>query len=403
MAAVTQPRRWALDSQLLKAINNNDVGVAQKCFQAGVDTDIRFSLSSQQRPALCLCVENNAKDIVELMVSLGCSINQGDSQGLTPLHIAATYGYSSLAALLLKAKANNGARTTQGKIPLHLASMNGRTELVELLLTFGADVNSVDSDGQTPLHLACIYNHTDVVISLLRSQADASVLDNKGNSALHHAVGQGHIGADVVRELASVSRTMLSVQNNCQDTPLHAACRNNRKGDLPQVIETLVELGTKESVNCASRLGHTAVHLVVLERRFDLLRILLTAGADVNTIDDLGHTPLVSAARTKSLDESPNDVEISEGCSETWTAVSMLLHGGARTRNLIQGGDIDEQVEDKAVRQLLYNAVRHPPSLSGVCRKTLSQYLGPQALVAMNSVILPPSWREFLSFQSLSL
>lgn len=401
MAAVTQ--RWALDSQLLKAINNNDVGVAQKCFQAGVDTDIRFSLSSQQRPALCLCVENNAKDIVELMVSLGCSINQGDSQGLTPLHIAATYGYSSLAALLLKAKANNEARTIQGKIPLHLASMHGRTEMVELLLSFGADIDAVDSDGQTALHLACIYNQTDVVITLLRCQADASILDNRGNSALHHAVGQGHIGADVVRELTSACRSMLNVQNTCQDTPLTAAIRSNRKDDLAHVVETLVELGNKESVNCVSRLGHTALHLVVLERRLDLLRILLTAGASVNTIDDLGHTPLVSAARTKSLDESSNVVNFSNSCNDTWTAVSMLLHAGARTRYLIQGGDIDEQVEDEDVRQLIYNAVRHPPSLSGVCRKALSQYLGPQALVAMNNAILPPTWREFLSFQSLSL
>lgn len=56
-------RRWALDSQLLVAINNNDVSRAHQLFQAGVDTDTRFSINSQQRPALCLCVENNARDM----------------------------------------------------------------------------------------------------------------------------------------------------------------------------------------------------------------------------------------------------------------------------------------------------------------------------------------------------
>ncbi|CAL4058764.1 unnamed protein product, partial [Meganyctiphanes norvegica] len=121
----------------------------------------------------------------------------------------------------------------------------------------------------------------------------------------------------------------------------------------------------------------------------------LTAGASVNTLDHLRHTPLVSAARANSIEETPYEVQVSQ--------VSMLLHAGARTRNLIQGGEIDDQVRDETVRQLIYNAMHHPPSLAGVCRRALSQYLGPQALVAMNNVILPTTWREFLSFHSLSL
>ena len=59
-------RRWTLDSQLLVAIKNNDVPRAHQLFQAGVDTDTRFSINSQTRPALCLCVENNASDMGKL-------------------------------------------------------------------------------------------------------------------------------------------------------------------------------------------------------------------------------------------------------------------------------------------------------------------------------------------------
>lgn len=62
---------------------------------------------------------------VQLLVKLGVSINQGDSVGLTPLHIACTHGYPDLVALLLKAKANVNARTHQGRTPLHYAATRG--------------------------------------------------------------------------------------------------------------------------------------------------------------------------------------------------------------------------------------------------------------------------------------
>lgn len=62
---------------------------------------------------------------VQLLVELGVSINQGDSVGLTPLHIACMHGYPDLVGVLLKARANVNARTQQNRTPLHLAAMRG--------------------------------------------------------------------------------------------------------------------------------------------------------------------------------------------------------------------------------------------------------------------------------------
>ncbi|XP_042891876.1 ankyrin repeat and protein kinase domain-containing protein 1-like [Penaeus japonicus] len=381
----TFARRWNLDSQLLVAIQNNDVPRVHKLFQEGVDTDTRFSINSQQRPALCLCVENNAQDMVQLFVELGVSINQGDSQGLTALHIACSHTYIHLAGLLIKARANVNARTHQNHTPLHLAAMRGSSELVQLLLSHRANVDSLDDDSRTALHYAAGSGNAALVELLLSSGADPSLLDNMGNTPLHYAVDVSGMPAHVVRQLATAHPPAVGILNRNTETPLHIAVRNGRC-DAESVLKAALEYGTKEALNAKTSLGHTPLHLAVLDHRINLLRILLTAGADTDTEDHLGHTPLGSAGR-----------------DATWGAVALLLAAGARTKRLIHGGMIDSDVQDSGIRALLHDATRQPPKLSSVCRRALTLHLGPASLLALSKTTLPPTWRDFLTYNSINI
>ncbi|XP_042234113.1 serine/threonine-protein phosphatase 6 regulatory ankyrin repeat subunit C-like isoform X2 [Homarus americanus] len=374
MMATLASRRWALDSQLLVAIQNNDVNRAQKLFQAGVDTDIRFSINSKQRPALCLCVENNAPDMVQLLVSMGVSINQGDSLGLTPLHITCTQGYPHLARLLINARANVNARTQQGHTPLHFAAMRGNQALVEMLLLHKAAVDIIDSDGCTPLHRAAQSRNSELVEILLNARASPEYVDNQGNTVLHHAVNVNGVKPSTVRILALAHPPAVSATNSCSETPLHVAVRSGRQ-DSESVLAAVVEIGSRTALNSKGSLGHTALHVAILDHRINLLRLLLTAGADTNTEDHLGHTPLVSAARDAS-----------------WGAVALLLAAGARTKRLIQGGDIETEIRDSGIRALLKEATRQPPHLSSLCRRALTDHLGPQALTVLSKATLPAHW-----------
>ncbi|XP_066987146.1 ankyrin repeat and protein kinase domain-containing protein 1-like isoform X1 [Macrobrachium rosenbergii] len=381
----TYARRWALDSQLLVAIQNNDVSRAHQLFQAGVDTDTRFSINSQKRPALCICVENNALDMVKLLVERGVSINQGDSDGVTPLHIACSHSYPDLAALLLRARANVNARTNQGHTPLHLAAMRGNSDLVELLLSYRANVDVADADGCTPLHHAAASNNPDVVTILAAASADLTAIDSRGNSPLHYAAIGSGITPDVIRTITEADTSAIGLANRNMETPLHIVIRSARH-DAERVLEVMLESATKEALNSQGPLGHTPLHLAVLEHRISLLRLLLTAGADTETEDDLGHTPLVSAAR-----------------DGIWGAIALLLAAGARTRRLIQGGDIESEIQDLGIRALLQEGTRQPPRLSSVCRRALTCYLGPNAFKVLSKASLPPVWHEFLTFQTVNL
>jgi ankyrin repeat domain-containing protein 50 len=62
-------------------------------------------------------------------------------------------------------------RDSEGRSPLHVAAWQGHTAMVDLLLRYGADVNVVDREQRTPLQSAAWQGHESVVWLLLKNGA----------------------------------------------------------------------------------------------------------------------------------------------------------------------------------------------------------------------------------------
>jgi len=111
-------------------------------------------------------------------------------------------------------------------------------------------------DAERGLLVAAENGYTDCVDVLLRAGINAEVVDSSRGSALSTAVSAGH--DDVVRRLAgAVSRNALN------------ACWR----------------------------GSTALHRAVANGRGTCVGLLVAAGANVNTVDSAGDTPLIVAAK----------------------------------------------------------------------------------------------------------
>ncbi|KAL9099634.1 MAG: hypothetical protein Q9163_004893 [Psora crenata] len=158
---------------LLKAGGHKDTGSDECAFH---------KQHSQSGEILALAVKANYFVIVKLLVEAGVDIDYQDGQGETALHIAARFGHTECANILLSG--SNGRKAN--------------TELTEK--TF----------GWTPLHVACVDGHLNVVKVLIAANAKLDQGDISGWTAREHAALRGHV--NIAQAIADVTSSPLSAE-----------------------------------------------------------------------------------------------------------------------------------------------------------------------------------------------
>ncbi len=196
-------------------------------------------------------------------------------------------------ACLLEARHDARLQTIWGCSPLHVAALAGASEAVQRLLDAGASPNDPDSDGCTPLFWALDAGHREIVrILLVRG---AKVEGKDGADLLRRAVEQHEAGI-LGLLLDSAGTANLAGQEPILDrehsliTPLHRAAELGDAG----MMRILLEAGA--CINSQDALGRTPLSRAVRRHAMPTLLMLLEWGADLNLADEDGTTPLHLAA-----------------------------------------------------------------------------------------------------------
>ena len=95
---------------------------------------------------------------------------------------------SEAAEALIAAGANTHTTDSDGLTPLHVAASKGNTKIVQILVKKGADINGTDLHGLTPLHHAIQENHSETIKLLVASGAKINITNAKGESLLRSAI-----------------------------------------------------------------------------------------------------------------------------------------------------------------------------------------------------------------------
>ena len=201
------------------------------------------------------------------------------SEGVTPLHYAANLGHLAIVRLLLANGAEKDAKTihdSTSNTPLHCAAGGGHEGVVHLLLDAGAAVGVIDRQGRTPMHCAAGGGHKGVVHLLLDAGAAVGVIDRQGQTPLHDAAGGGHKG--VIHLLLDAGAAVGVIDRQGQ-TPLHDAAGGGHQ--LPEF-----DFRYREKI---------PILAAAFQRYAELVELLLSRGAKLDTVDCFGRTPLSTA------------------------------------------------------------------------------------------------------------
>ena len=228
--------------------------------------------------------------------ALKAGIEQQQTQCLAVFFEACAKGdIQSLRKLLEKdrdlVQASRPHAQFKGWTGLHEAARHGRLEAVRLLLKHGANPNARESGDNTyPLHWAAAHRHLKIVRALLDAGGDVHgfgdlhEFDVIGWATYFHATGADAEGKpDVIP---------LLLERGAHHHIFSAMC----VGDL-DLIRKVVEQNPKALDRRMSRFEQalTPLHFAIDRKRYDILDLLISLGADLEAKDKHGLTALEAA------------------------------------------------------------------------------------------------------------
>ncbi|KAI0602826.1 ankyrin repeat-containing domain protein [Biscogniauxia sp. FL1348] len=272
------------------------------------------------------------QDVVEyLLVHCNAELEAADARNRTPLHVAARMGHIDTVRYLLKSGANFMAETFSGCTPVFHACFNGQDEVAVVLLqemtqlqalsiTNGYKVSLIQAaagqgciemvkrlvdytkntadghdlllnmspvDGYGATYDAIRGNHHDIAMLLLENGASIQGFDHNKYTSLHWAAHHGDVELiSYLLEHREEVDELVKLKNNDGETPIDLAAKNLH-GDT---VACLLKHDDSQLISEDDTRGWKSLHWAARYGRLDLVRIMVTHGADVSELDTNEHT-----------------------------------------------------------------------------------------------------------------
>lgn len=238
-------------------------------------------------------------EVAELLLERGADVNARNSMGQNRAHeLMLELGFQSecpeeqdrlekLLDVLLRFRIDINAKDQEGNSVFSIALKEGYPGAGKLL-AYNPDVNSTDPEGQPVILLATKTHARCVLKELIRRGVDIDWRDTEGRTILHHIIEiPKHTLLEELKLLLERG-VEVDAQDKDGDTALFLAVCYHR----PEYVSCLLEAGA--NANSVNYEGLTPLHSIFDSRSPDpkIIHLLLSYGADANARIPTGSTPL---------------------------------------------------------------------------------------------------------------
>ena len=231
---------------------------------------------------------------VHAHIATGADLDQRtqDGQNSTPLILAIIFGHDVVATVLIDAGADVNLQQADGSTALIVAASMGHSAIVKALLNYGADPNIKNKTGQTALG----------VLSVTWEDAKG-MYDLIGSAWAQHGL---KIDYERIKKARPICAQILEAHVEPIDTrtAAHPPITDIFGAVLYEdLVATKKFIAEGVDVNASEpEKGDTPLHKATLVCNIEIVKALITSGANVNAKNKKGETPLrVAAASWKGM------------------------------------------------------------------------------------------------------
>src|SRR3989441_614263 len=300
------------------AATNGNGAMIEKLIKAGADPNV--PLTKYGDTALMMAARTGKPDAIKALVDNGAQINAVETWGgTTALMWAVSESHPDAATLLIDRGANVNARSKivpseggraaskngnivavprdllpgekqkkdyyGGFTPLHFAVRQGDMESTRRLVAAGADVNAVSADGKEPLALAVYNGNYEIASFLIDNKADVNHADAEKFTALFWAVDRRNM------------ETNPGIPWMVTMDPMPLIKKLLASGADPNAFVDNIPTSRRSALNLTPRTTFaTALARAGFSADMELVRLLVSYGADPNIVSSHNETPLMQAA-----------------------------------------------------------------------------------------------------------
>uniref|UniRef100_A0A672JFM9 Transient receptor potential cation channel, subfamily A, member 1b n=1 Tax=Salarias fasciatus TaxID=181472 RepID=A0A672JFM9_SALFA len=328
-----------------------------------IDSQALNSCDDQGNVPLHWAVERNKAESCRALLDLGANPNVLNLALLSPLHLAINLRHNGLL-LLSYSVTDCNLRGDLGNTPVMLACSINNCEALSTLIKHGAKLCQQNKLGHFAIHAAAFAGARKAMEVILKSGEEVghtilghiNYLDKSNSSPLHLAVRGGNI--DTIR-LCIATGAKIDQQQNDKSTPLHLACTQGATEVVKLMLSSVDHV--EDVINLTDGAHQTPLHRATIFDHTELVEYLISlvnkthmnTGADLNSVDCKGNTPLLQAT----------------SCG-AWKTVILLLSKGANV-----------SVKDNSGCNFLHLALLQPKGLKNLPEEVL-QHDSVKALVS---------------------